>query len=326
MESWSKFTSNVGPIGQKITRQFGNLNQQARETFGQVEADDITELPEEYRKLEERVDALKNAHLNLGKIAKAYETEGYDYPTQVQESLTQISAQVGHSVTSWAASAAKQTNVNVNVPVTSAPPTAHKTLHHALSRGAASGALELGASSTDLAGVSSPVSGKPSSGAGAEESKLGEALQKFALAQDRVGNLRLQQDESVKSGFLTPWNAFGAQIQLAVKARQNVREARLHLDSWRQAVKQAEVNRKTEKVESMRSDVELAEDKLVSATEEAISVMKRVLEDPQPIKSLAAFVKAQAEFHQAAQEVYAEAANTLASAATSAESDYMSSR
>lgn len=326
MESWNKFTSNVGPLGQKLTRQFGNLNQQARETFGTVEADDITELPEEYRKLEERVDALKNAHLNLGKIAKAYETEGYDYPTQVQESLTQISAQVGHSVTSWAASAAKQTNVNVNVPVTSAPPTAHKTLHHALSRGAASGALELGASSTDLAGVSSPISSKTSSGAGVEESKLGESLQKFALAQDRVGNLRLQQDESVKSGFLTPWNAFGAQIQLAVKARQNVREARLHLDSWRQAVKQAEVNGKTEKVESMRSDVELAEDKLVSATEEAISVMKRVLEDPQPIKSLAAFVKAQADFHQAAQEVYAEVANNLASAATSAESDYMSSR
>lgn len=42
----------------------------------------------------------------------------------------------------------------------------------------------------------------------------------------------------------------------------------------------------------MRSDVEMAEDKLVSATEEAITVMKRVLEDPQPIKSLAAFVKA----------------------------------
>lgn len=71
-----------------------------------------------------------------------------------------------------------------------------------------------------------------------------------------------------------------------------MREARLHLDSWRQAVKQAEMNGKREKVEGMRNDVELAEDKLVSATEEAITVMKRVLEDPQPIKSLAAFVKA----------------------------------
>lgn len=127
-----------------------------------------------------------------------------------------MSSQIGHSVTSWAASAAKQTNLNVQVPQTSAPPTAHKTLHHALSRGAASGALELGASSTDLAGVSSPTK---STGAGqpGEESKLGEALQKFALAQDRVGNLRLTQDEAIKGDFLTPWNAFGSQIQLALK-------------------------------------------------------------------------------------------------------------
>jgi hypothetical protein len=325
MEGWNKLTSGVAPLGQKLTRQFGNLNQQARERFGAVDADDITELPDEYKKLEERVDALKNAHLNLGKIAKAFETEGYDYPTQVQESLTQISAQVGHSVTSWAASAAKQTNLNVKVPQTSAPPSAHKTLHHALSRGAASGALELGASATDLAGVSGPAGGKAGAG-GAEESKLGEALQKFALAQDRVGNLRLQQDEAIKAGFLTPWSAFGSQLQLAMKARQSVREARLHLDSWRQAVKQAEASGKRDKVDAMRSDVELAEDKLVSATEEAITVMKRVLEDPQPIKSLAAFVKAQAEYHQAAQDVYNEVASTLSSQAMAAESDYMSSR
>jgi hypothetical protein len=64
---WKNFTSNVGPLGQKITRQFGNLNQQAKERFGAVDADDITELPDEYKKLEDRVDALKAAHLNLGK-------------------------------------------------------------------------------------------------------------------------------------------------------------------------------------------------------------------------------------------------------------------
>jgi hypothetical protein len=60
-------TSGVAPLGQKITRQFGNLNQQAKERFGAVDADDITELPDEYKRLEDRVDALKAAHLNLGK-------------------------------------------------------------------------------------------------------------------------------------------------------------------------------------------------------------------------------------------------------------------
>lgn len=35
-------------------------NQQAREHFGQT--DDLTELPEEYKQLEQRVDALRSAH------------------------------------------------------------------------------------------------------------------------------------------------------------------------------------------------------------------------------------------------------------------------
>jgi hypothetical protein len=165
-------------------------------------------------------------------------------------------------VTSWAASAAKQTNLKVNVPQTSAPPTAHKTLNHALSRGAASGALELGASATDLAGVGSATKTTQGRG-GAEESKLGEALQTFALAEDRVGNLRLTQDDAIVGGFISPWNAFGSQIALAMKARLSVREARLHLDSWRQAIKTAEASGKREKVEGMRSEVEGAEDKVI---------------------------------------------------------------
>lgn len=282
----------------------------------------------------------------------------------MQESITQLSTQVGHSVTSWAASAAKQTNLNVNVPQTSAPPTAHKTLHHALSRGAASGALELGASATDLAGVGSPTKSKGTGGV--EESKLGEALQKFALAQDRVGNLRLTQDDAISGGFLNPWNAFGSQIALALKARQSVREARLHLDSWRQALKAAETAGKRDKVETMRADVEAAEDKVRGAMGEwatpLLTVPLRLAarernrgghhsdeesaggpaanQEPVCVRQSVSWAhqdracgqtddvlpRSQAEFHKAANEVLEEVASTLASAAMSAESDYMSSR
>lgn len=136
----------------------------------------------------------------------------------MQESVTQLSAQIGHSVTSWAASATKGTNLPT-VQATSAPPEVHRTLSHALSRGAASGALELGASPTNISGLpNSPTSGaKDRAQVQGDESKLGQALQKFALAQDRVGNARLTQDDKIAQGFLNPWNAFGSQIQLAVK-------------------------------------------------------------------------------------------------------------
>jgi hypothetical protein len=150
------------------------------------------------------------------RIARAYESEGYDYPTQVQESIGQLSQQIGHSVTSWAASATKGVPQLPTVQATSAPPEVHRTLSHALSRGAASGALELGASPTNIAGLpTSPTTG--AAGAGQEEGKLGEALQKFALAQDRVGNARLAQDDAIREGFLSPWQGFGAQIAVATK-------------------------------------------------------------------------------------------------------------
>ncbi|PWN48167.1 hypothetical protein IE53DRAFT_389660 [Violaceomyces palustris] len=330
MDQWKSFTQNVAPLGQRISRGFGNLNQQAKERFGAIDSEDITELPQEYRDLERRVDALKNAHQGLIKISKVYESEAYDYPTQIQESLTQLSATVGHSVTSWAASATKGTNLPT-VQATQPPPKQNKTLNHALSRAAASGALQLGADPTNLAGLPNSPGGAsapaPShQGQGEGENKLGEALQKFAIAQDRVGNARLGQDDQIVQGFVVPFGSFGAQIQLAMKARQSVNEARLHLDSWKQTLKNAENSGASAKLEHYRNEVEQAEDKLVAATEEAISLMKQVLENPEPIKSLNAFVKAQAEFHQAAAELLVQLQQELSKIATSVESDYRLSR
>jgi len=66
-----------------ISKSLSNVTQQIREQTGSIEAADITELPEDYIALERRVDALRAAHLSLLKIAKVYDTETYDYPTQV---------------------------------------------------------------------------------------------------------------------------------------------------------------------------------------------------------------------------------------------------
>lgn len=207
----------------------------------------LSRLPEEYVQLENRVDGLKTAHASLLKIAKAYDSEAYDYPvrtaqrasekhtstmtppththsrplplaprpsqTQIQESVTFLSSQVSHSVTSWAASAAKGTNLPP-IQATSAPENVHRTLPHALSRAAASGAIQLGASPTNIAGLQTPT-GVPAESA--QPGKLAEALQKFALAQDRLGNARLGQDAQIREGFLKPWQSFGNQVNVAMK-------------------------------------------------------------------------------------------------------------
>lgn len=78
-----------------------------RERAGAATADDITELPQEYLDLERRVDGLKVAHQKMLSIAKAYSTESYDYPTQVQESVTELGGSIAHNLSYWASQATK---------------------------------------------------------------------------------------------------------------------------------------------------------------------------------------------------------------------------
>lgn len=115
-------------------------------------------------------------------------------------------------------------------------------------------------------------------------------------------------------------------LSLFLRARQSVRDARLHLDSWKQTLKVTEATGKTDKLEAQRNEVEGAEDKLVSATEEAIALMKSVLENPEPFRSLNAFVKAQAQYHKTAAELLEELSSEISRQALDVESDYRSSR
>lgn len=208
MEHWKNLTSSVGPLGQKITERFGTLNQQARERFGHTS--DITELPDEYRELERRVDALKNAQQVVMRTVRTYEHEGYDYPGHLQESMTYGAQSLSHTLSTWAASATKNTSLP-HVQPTNAPPSEPRTLSHALSRSAASAAIDLGKSPT----VASPHMGAEP--VPTNESRLGELLQQFAVAQDTIGTARLVQDKAIVQSFVNVWSAFGAQIQLALK-------------------------------------------------------------------------------------------------------------
>lgn len=53
-KSFNTIGANFSKIGHSVGQSVGNLGQQARERFGQVQSDDITELPQEYRDLEAR--------------------------------------------------------------------------------------------------------------------------------------------------------------------------------------------------------------------------------------------------------------------------------
>lgn len=138
-------------------------------------------------------------------------------------------------------------------PIADKPEQVHKTLPHALSRAAAVGAVEVG------------------------PSRLSSVLKSYAVAQDKVGAARLRQDDEITKNFLSPWNAtLNSSLNAAIKSRQQVKQARIALDACRMTLKNATGGPKQEQA---RLDVEAAEEKLVTVTEEAINLMRAVLEN-----------------------------------------------
>jgi len=149
-------------------------------------------------------------------------------------------------------------------------------------------------------------------------------LQQYAIAQDKVGSVRLEQDQTISREFLAPWSAtVNSQLAAAMKARANVKSARLSLDAARSRNKAIMTG---PKVEQSRLEVEQAEEKLVSVTEEAINLMRACLESPTPVTALASLVKAQQAYHAQAADALASIQRELDAAANKAEQEYRNSR
>lgn len=102
-------------------------------------------------------------------------------------------------------------------------------------------------------------------------------MEKYALAEEKVGEARLGQDSQIQSRFLAGWNTtLNTNIMFATKARKNVENARLTLDSVKAAKKAAAHGDLDNLSEEARQEIEQAEDEFVGQTEEAVSVMKNV--------------------------------------------------
>jgi len=309
MEGWNKFQSgfanlNLGQSASKLAKGFNSSVQATRERLGQIAPDELTELPQEYKALEARVDALRATHLGLLKITKVYETESYDYPTQIQESITQLSTTLGHGITNFAATNLKGTNLPAPAPVPTSP-VQHKTLPHALGRAATSAASTL--QETNPTG----------------DDKLAKAMSIYAGAWERIAAARVQQDEAIRTKFLQPWQSTLANsIALAMKARNAVSASRLELDAAKQTLKSASVARQ----EQARLEVENAEDDLVQKTEVAITLMKAVLENPEPLKNLNELVKAQLAYSAATAEALTAVQGDVEELSVAAEGEYRKSR
>ena len=172
------------------------------------------------------------------------------------------------------------------------------------------------------------------------EDPLATALEKYAIASEKVGEARLAQDAQIQSRFLAGWSTtLNTNIQFATRARKAVENSRLTLDATKANARgpaftlpgqpAKKDNLDDDLTEEARAKIEQAEDEFVGQTEEAVGVMKnvrcesfwskilmltflsffyKVLDTPEPLRNLADLIAAQLEYHKKAYEILSELA------------------
>ena len=196
-----------------------------------------------------------------------YSNEAYDYPPNIRESFNDLGRTINEKVQllSQAASPAEAQAALTAPPAAKPQP---KTFSHAIARSSLAGSQTLAQSANG-------------------EDPLANALEKYALASEKVGEARLSQDAQIQSRFLAGWNTtLNTNLMFAAKARKNVENARLMLDSVKASKKTAANGDLDSLSEEARAEIEQAEDEFVGQTEEAVSVMKNVSSLPCPLISL----------------------------------------
>jgi hypothetical protein len=199
-----------------------------------------------------------------------YSTESYDYPPNIKETFQDLGRTVSEKV-SLLSSATSPAEAQAAL---TAPPTAKpqpKTFPHAIARASLASSQTLHQQHT-----------------GSGDDPLATALEKYALAMERVGEARLAQDAQIQSRFLAGWNTtLNTNLRFAARARANVEKARLTLDAVKARVKGttwkigatspgAATREEAELSPEAQEEIEKAEDEFVTQTEEAVSVMKNV--------------------------------------------------
>ncbi|KAI9710339.1 MAG: hypothetical protein M1820_002834 [Bogoriella megaspora] len=311
----SGFQNNVVPA-------WGRGIQWARETTGQVE--DKTELPSDYLSLEKRVDALQSVHKKMLQVTSQYTNESYDYPPNLRESFNDLGRTISEKV-NLLSNATSPTEAQAAL---TAPPSAKpqpKTFSHALARAALSSSQALAQVDT----AASPSGMIP-------EEPLSQALEKYAIAEEKVGEARLAQDAAIQSRFLAGWSTtLNTNLMFAKRARTGVENARLHLDATKTKAKGGfGIGKPThegptgedELSEEARDKIEKAEDEFVAQTEEAVGVMKNVLDTPEPLRNLADLIAAQLEYHKRAYEILSELAPAVDQLQVEQEANYRKAR
>lgn len=197
------------------------------------------------------------ANPSYSTCSSQYSNEAYDYPPNIRESFNDLGRTISEKVQLLSqASSPGEAQSALTAPPSAKPQP--KTFSHAIARAAL-------ASSQVIVNANTPGT----------EDQLAVGLEKFALASEKIGEARLAQDAQIQSRFLAGWNTtLNTNLMFATKARRNVENSRLMLDSTKAA--KGATKDMDHLSEDARAEIEQAEDEFVGQTEEAVGVMKNV--------------------------------------------------
>ncbi|KAK4505920.1 hypothetical protein PRZ48_003885 [Zasmidium cellare] len=305
MDKFKAFTNSVSST---VTPFANRSSQWFREQTGN--AGEKTELPHDYVELETRIDALKQTHQKLLAATSQYANEAYDYPPNIRESFQDLGRSISDKVNLLSkASSASEAQAAFTAPPSAKPQP--KTFSHAIARACLAGSQNISTATPQ---------------GSTEPDPLAQGLEKFAIAEEKVGEARLDQDEKIQGKFLAGWSTtLNQSIKAADKARTAVQNARLNLDAVKS---RAAAGGKHEEAytEQQRHAIEAAEDQFVEKVDEATSVMRNVLDTPEPLRNLVELVKAQAEYHQRAAEILEDVAKNVEEIQVEQEAEYRKAR
>ncbi|KAJ2821595.1 BAR domain-containing protein, partial [Coemansia erecta] len=263
------FTQNVStswtPFADKVGKSFTQYKQLASETLGSNTT--VTELPSDYVALEKRYESVRQTTITLVRLSKLYTAPATQFDVQaLQTQFTTLTSKISGKQRD--AETAQQQQAQP------APKPGPQTTQHELAHTSLDAAEKIGL-----------------------EAPLGAALFKFGSIEEKLGSEKLKQDSSIQHRFIAPLSVtLDSSIALAQNARKQVQSARLTLDANKAAFK----NAKPGKADAARVEVERAEDQFVTVVEEAMKLMRAVVESPEQLKCLSEFVNAQLAFHKEA--------------------------
>lgn len=289
--NFAKFTDNIKNIGDRVSTEFNKemmpfaqrTTRMVQEKIGNVNVDEISQLPSEYTELAEKCNNVEKLYKNVLKVTQNYESESYDYPTNLQESFSEFGKNISDRVLnlSKATSPAEAQAALINPAATDFKPP--KTLYHALARATDGSIL--------------------TSSADKSQDPLVKALDLYSSNLNKIANARLGQDQLIKTKFNQPLlTTLRSLLSQSTSIQKKVEQRRIDYDLARQSL--ANCTNPT-KEPQLRVAMENAEDEFANTVDDALSVMQNVLQQAKPLNEFLELVKAQLAYHKLASELLA---------------------